>query len=133
MSPRHHLGRIAGSLMCLLLLGSCGGGGTEVVGPSPSTYIPDFTFEWQNRVDSTHSYNFNVSATQVRTGQFIDGSQENYQGSNNSLTGTFTDRTLAFTVVRPSGSVNVTGTFINDDTIELRWPGTTVTIIRIRQ
>jgi hypothetical protein len=133
MSALRHPVRIVGSLVCLLVLSSCGGGGTEVVGPSNPNYIPDFTFDWQNRLDSTHAYNFSVSATQVRTGQFIEGSQENYQGNNNSLTGTFTDRALAFTVVRPSGSVNVKGTFINDDTIELRWPGTTVTIIRIRQ
>ena len=94
------------TLAIAVLLTSCGGGGPEVT-PS-SNFIPDFTFTWQNPSDKTHRYFLLTEATNVPSGQFSSGSNENYQGNVNPLTGTFSGQDLTLQVTRPSSAVTIT-------------------------
>ena len=112
--------------------GSCGGGspaGPDVVTP-PTSYIPDFTFVWRNQADNDHQYNFQPVESGVATGQFDESSSETFGGTVNPIVGGYSNRTLTFTVTRPTETLSVTGRFLTDDTIELRWPNTVITVER---
>jgi len=119
------------TLAIAVLLASCGGGGPAVT--PTSDFIPDFTFTWQNTSDSTHRYFLLTESTNVQSGQFSAGSNENYQGNVNPLTGTFNAENLTMQVTRPSGVVTITGRFLDKDTIRLTWDSTTVTVARCGQ
>ncbi len=112
-----------------LLEGCSSPTGPEVVTPG---YIPNFTFVWRDRADNSHQYALFPNNTGVASGQFEAGSNEQLAGTFSDITGTFSGRTLAFRVARATGAIDVTGRFVTDDTIELRWGTTVITIERFQ-
>jgi hypothetical protein len=116
------------------LVGFCSLSGCGTTGPELVTqgFIPNFTFVWRDRADFGHQYAFFPSATSVESGRFEDGSNEQLNGRFSDITGTFSGRALTFRVARASGPIDVTGRFLTDDTIELRWGTTVITIERFQ-
>ena len=100
---------------------------------APDTFVPDFTFVWQAKNDATHT--FNLFATNGQgTGSFTGGS-ETFKGTTfSNLQGTFNHHDVQFTTDRVvSGSkASFTGSFTDDNTINLQSPEGAITLIRIK-
>jgi len=126
-------------LLLLLWLVSCGS--DDMTSPSivipGGSFIPDFTFVWQNTADSTNVYTFITDKTGTTSGNFTNSSGETLKGVFSTLTGTFNNRNVTFTVARASGPVTATGGFTGTgtDTIQLTFgtSPTIVTLVRIKQ
>lgn len=126
-------------LVLLLLLASCGS--DDMTSPSivipGGSFIPDFTFVWQNTADTTNTYTFIADKSGTSSGNLTNSSGETLKGVFSTLTGTFSNRNVTFTVARASGPVTATGGFTGtgSDTIQVQFgtSSTIVTLVRIKQ
>jgi hypothetical protein len=123
----------------VLLLTLVGCGSDDMTSPSlvipGGSFIPDFTFVWQNTADKTNTYTFIPNNSGASSGTLTDSSSETLNGVFSKVTGTFSNHNMNITVARPSGNVSATGGFTDADTIKLQFgtSSTIVTLIRIKQ
>jgi len=116
-------------------LSACSPSGPSVV-DSGGSYVPNFTFQWDEVnasgafVSPVHRFTLITDQTGTNTGTINNQSSETLSGARNTVTGTFTNRDLTLVVQRAGGNVSVTGRFLTDDTIEMREPGRTYTVKR---
>jgi hypothetical protein len=124
-------------LVLLLLLVSCGS--SDATSPSlvipGGSFIPDFTFVWQNTADTTNVYTFIPDKSGTNSGNLTSSSGETLKGVFSTLTGTFNNHNLNFTVARASGPVTAAGGFTDANTIQFQFStsSTIVTLVRIKQ
>ena len=130
-----HLPRLA-AVFGLLMLASCGGdSGTSVIG-GDTDFVPNFTFVWDEIdgagafVSPTHRFALLVDQAGQKSGSFNSSSNEQLDGSTNPVTGTYVNKTVTISVDRGGTKVNITGIFVNDDTIQFKEPSRTYSIKR---
>lgn len=129
-----HLPRLA-AVFGLLMLASCGGdSGPGVIGDTD--FVPNFTFVWDEIdgsgafVAPTHRFALLVDQAGQKSGSFNSSSNEQVDGSTNPVTGTYVNKTVTISVDRGGTKVNITGIFVNDDTIQFKEPSRTYSIKR---
>jgi hypothetical protein len=114
---------------------ACSSTGPSVVDGGGS-YIPNFTFQWDEVnasgtfIAPVHRFTLITDQSGKDTGTINDQSSETLASTRNVLTGTFKNRDLTLTVTRGTTAVSITGTFLTDDTIQMREPGRTYTVKR---
>lgn len=105
---------------------------TQVVVP-PTVFIPDFTFTWQDKANTKHTFIFNTDVFKQATGTITGGSEVLNGVTSQIVSGSFNQRNLTFVVKRAKGNVTFTGTFTDADTISLSGSdGTSTTIVRCK-
>ena len=114
-----------------IVVGLLGFGGCSS-STAPDTFVPDFTFVWQARNDTSHT--FNLFATSNQASGSFSGGNETFKGTTFNLQGTFNRRTVNFTTDRVvSGSkASFSGSFVDDNTINLQSPEGAITLVRIK-
>jgi hypothetical protein len=115
-----------------IVVGLLGFGGCSS-STAPDTFVPDFTFVWQARSDTSHTFNLFATSNQA-SGSFSGGS-ETFKGTTfGNLQGAFNHRAVNFTTDRlVNGSrASFTGSFVDDNTINLQSPEGAITLVRIK-
>jgi hypothetical protein len=99
---------------------------------APDTFVPDFTFVWQVRNDTTHT--FTLFATSNQASGSFSGGNETFKGTTFALQGTFNRRTVNFTTDRlVNGSkASFSGSFVDDNTINVQSPEGAITLVRFK-
>jgi len=124
-------------------LAACGGGGGGV-DSGDDTFIPNFTFVWDEIdaagafVSPAHRFAFltddatcKPSANDCSSASLSNSSNEQLDAATNQITsGSFNHRDMTFTVDRAGTSVAFTGRFTDADNLQLREPGRTYTVRR---
>ena len=115
-----------------IVVGLLGFGGCSS-STGPDTYVPDFTFVWQAKNDTTHRFNLFATAGQA-SGSFTGGSETFKSTTFSNLQGTFNHHDVQFTTDRlVNGSrASFTGSFVDDNTINLQSPEGAITLVRIK-
>jgi hypothetical protein len=128
-----HSTRVKRAWRMAILVGLLGVWGCSSSDTAPDTFVPDFTFVWQAQNDTTHTFNLFANQGQA-TGSFTSGSSERFKGTNSDLQGTFDHHNVQFTTSRlVNGSrASFTGSFTNNDTINLQSPEGAITLVRIK-
>jgi hypothetical protein len=121
--------------LAVVALPACGGGDGPEVLNNVDTYTPNFTFVWDEInasgafIEPEHRFSLQTNDAGQQSGTFTDSTEE-LNGQLNSLTGTFRNRDLSLTIDRSGTSVQVTGRFLTDDTIQMREPTRTYSVRR---
>ncbi len=90
----------------------------EPVGPQEQPYIPLITNLWRDVADENHTFSFNAQQESVQTGTF-NGSETTSLGVvYDTLSGTFSNRSISFTVRRRGIDTTYAGRFVADTLID---------------
>jgi hypothetical protein len=121
------------SLLSFSAFAACGGGG----GGSPTggtPFIPDLQNLWQDTRDQNHEFNFTDVAQPGQASSNFNGREKLANGSTNSLSGRYTERSIQFILERPpggtAGDISYVGNFTNMDRIELSSTSGNLTLCR---
>ena len=130
------LAQLAAVLGCLVLAGCGSSSGPAIVGGDDTSFIPNFTFVWDEVdgsgafVSPVHRFALLVDQDGQKSGAFNSSSNEQLNGSTNPVTGTYLNRVVTISVDRSGTKVNITGRFLDDDTIQFMEPTRTYNIKR---
>jgi len=130
-------------IVALSGLAACGGGGGGV-DAGDDTFVPNFTFVWDevdgagNFVNPVHQFVFlpddatcKPSANDCSSGSLSNSSNEQLNGSTNQIvSGSFNHHDMTFTVDRSGTRVAFTARFSDADNIRLSEPGRTYNVRR---
>jgi hypothetical protein len=123
-------------VFALVAMGACGSTTGPSVLPEDDSYIPNFTFVWDEIdaggafVSPAHRFVLLADQSGVRQGTLNDQSNETLDGARNTLTGSWKGHAVTLLIQRAGGTVSVAGTFKTDDTISLVDGARTYTIKR---
>ena len=121
-------------VLAMAVLSACNPSGPTVV--DGGSYVPNFTFQWDEVntagtfITPLHRFTLLTDQSGTNTGTINNQSSETQGTTRNVVTGTFNNRGLTLSVQRGTGTVSITGTFLTDDSIEMREPGRTYTVRR---
>jgi hypothetical protein len=126
MNPRKHttaglgvsLGWLLGAAM--LLVSGCGGGGSS---PTESdSFIPDIAngnVSWLDSGNPSHRFSFFDVTAPGPNASFSGNEFTGNPGGPSPLTGSYSGRSISFTIQRSGGNVSYSGRFPDKDTMVL--------------
>ncbi|HXG01252.1 MAG TPA: hypothetical protein VNL69_10700 [Bacteroidota bacterium] len=89
------------------------------VGVQDETYIPLITNQWTDVARPDHRFNFLADQAGVSRGTFTGTEEAPEFPVDPTLRGSFSNRSISFTVARPGGDTTFQGRFTADTLIDL--------------
>lgn len=121
------------TIVCLLFIAAFypAGCSNDNGSSSNSSFIPDFTFVWDNVADATNVFEFDPGNSAGMASGNLTGNEQK-DGQNFEITsGSFNNRNLNF-VVNRNGGISFSGSFVDNDTIQLTSSEGAITLKRNR-
>lgn len=91
----------------------------DTVGPQEEAYIPLITNSWTDVADPNHTFSFQAQRERVQTGTFTGSETTPANVTYDTLSGTFSNRNISFTVTRLGIPTTYSGRYTADTLIDL--------------
>jgi hypothetical protein len=90
----------------------------DTVSPQEEAYIPLITNSWTEVADPNHTFSFQAQRESVQTGTFTGSETTPANVTYDTLSGTFSNRNISFTVTRLGIPTTYSGRFTSDTLID---------------
>ena len=90
----------------------------DTVSPQEEAYIPLITNSWTDVADPNHTFSFQAQRESVQTGTFTGSETTPANVTYDTLSGTFSNRSVSFTVTRLGIPTTYSGRFTADTLID---------------